>query len=363
MTSAPHSAALQARRQLEGMLSQDPNAELFVEVTSDSRYEVSNMGRVRHRQKGTFLKFTFLEDSYPRVHLHQQHIYVHTLVAQAFVPRDSNPSRIVVDHIDGDKNNYRWDNLRWLTPSENTMAHYALSEKSLKLIMMTVDGTEVGSFISTTHCIKSFPELSLSAHGISEVCLGHQKLHRGYVFRYLDGGRTRHITRELFTDECFRNIGNFEGKDLSKYEISSHGLLRNTRGMYLVPVIDAGYVAYMLRCEKVRVEVRAHRLVAHAFCAGRTADKNIVHHKDEDRQNNHYSNLQWCSHRENSEFSRAKPVEQMTLDGKVVAVHRSMTVAAAVVNCNISAICNCVTESRRRKTAKGFRWRLVQTSG
>lgn len=40
---------------------------------------------------------------------------------------------------------------------------------------------------------------------------------------------------------------------------------------------------------------RVHRLVAEAFLEGRSEENNIVNHIDGNKENNHYSNLEWCS--------------------------------------------------------------------
>lgn len=40
---------------------------------------------------------------------------------------------------------------------------------------------------------------------------------------------------------------------------------------------------------------RIHRLVAKAFVNGENEDNNIVNHIDGNKENNHYSNLEWCS--------------------------------------------------------------------
>ena len=43
----------------------------------------------------------------------------HRLVAQAFIPNDDPENRTVVDHINGNRVDFRVDNLRWVTPTEN----------------------------------------------------------------------------------------------------------------------------------------------------------------------------------------------------------------------------------------------------
>jgi hypothetical protein len=96
-------------------------------------YEVSNLGNVRskdrviiqkngrfHRRKGKNLntyanKNNGLFQVMLVIHKRMKLVYVHRLVAQAFV---QNPYNLdIVTHIDGNYNNNRADNLMWISRS------------------------------------------------------------------------------------------------------------------------------------------------------------------------------------------------------------------------------------------------------
>lgn len=62
---------------------------------------------------------------------------------------------------------------------------------------------------------------------------------------------------------------------------------------------DDGYTEVTLRKDKQPVSIMVHRLVAIAYLDN-PDNKPCVNHKDGVKSNNHASNLEWCTHKENT---------------------------------------------------------------
>jgi len=60
-----------------------------------------------------------------------------------------------------------------------------------------------------------------------------------------------------------------------------------------------GYKRVQLLINKEQFSVLVHRMVGIAFLGEPPDDKNTINHKDGNKANNHYSNLEWCSYKEN----------------------------------------------------------------
>ena len=96
-------------------------------------YYVSKSGKVKSTKGGRerILKGAVIKNGYHKVTLQQRlgqgpelQVYVHTLVAYAFLGKPPTPmgrtkGSSVVDHIDEDKLNNKVENLRWVSVKEN----------------------------------------------------------------------------------------------------------------------------------------------------------------------------------------------------------------------------------------------------
>ena len=92
-------------------------------------------------------------------------------------------------------------------------------------------------------------------------------------------------------------------KRFPRYSVSDCGKVFSTRGqeMVLQENID-GYYVVNLYIDGKYYHRRVNRLVAETFIPN-PENLPIVNHKDHDRKNNHFSNLEWCTEEYNSRVS------------------------------------------------------------
>lgn len=163
-------------------------------------YKVSNLGNILslnyHRMKITKLKkFTLNHKGYPTVHLsnnkNNKRFLVHRLVAEAFIPNPNNYPQI--NHIDGNKQNNKIDNLEWCTNSENIK--HAYKNKLIKI----KKGAEVhnhrkvnqydlnGNLVNQWTCINDASrKINKAPSGIIFCCQGRYKTAYGFIWKYND---------------------------------------------------------------------------------------------------------------------------------------------------------------------------------
>lgn len=85
-----------------------------------------------------------------------------------------------------------------------------------------------------------------------------------------------------------------------KYKVSENGLVIGARGGLLKPDYNrTGYKRVTLCKGGVTKRVFVHRLVAEHFLDAPKSPDCIVNHIDGDKTNNHYTNLEWTTHKEN----------------------------------------------------------------
>ena len=170
--------------------------EKWVDTPNNSKYQVSNTGRVRRLGSDKDCS-TRDRKGYPSVDLyeHGQRTTrpVHRLVAEAFIPNPEN--RLEVNHIDGNKHNNNADNLEWVTHKENCRHAWdtGLIEPSRSMQgRLNPNAGRKGKpirIIETGQVFSTLKECEKAIDGnnrhINDCLRGRQNTHRGYHFEYI----------------------------------------------------------------------------------------------------------------------------------------------------------------------------------
>lgn len=114
--------------------------------------------------------------------------------------------------------------------------------------------------------------------------------------------------------EEWRDIEGFEGL----YQISNTGRVKNKRnGSIKATRVNkkTGYVITDLKAAGKKTTCYVHRLVAIAFIPNPDTYP-VINHKDENRQNNHASNLEWCTQKYNVHYGSGIEKNRLAHIGK-----------------------------------------------
>ena len=150
------------------------------------------------------------------------------------------------------------------------------------------------------------------------------------------------------------------------YEVSDQGRVRSIvqrrkwEPHVLKPANNGcGYlIVHLCKNSKGKL-LLVHRLVAEAFCPNPCPDKfTEVNHRDENKENNASSNLEWCDRKHNINYSWSKQVQQLDKQGNILATYPSIQEAERVTRVNHSYICKCCQGKLR--TSGGYVWRYKE---
>lgn len=158
------------------------------------------------------------------------------------------------------------------------------------------------------------------------------------------------------------------------YSVSNTGLVKGLkRGKILKPTLRGGYKSISLsksfmvdgKCKNEHKTNNVHRLVALSFLDNPNSHP-VINHIDGDKENNHASNLEWCTYKQNTAHAidtklarpSTKGVYQYSYDGKtLINTFSSIREAEKETNVGnklISAVCR-----GQKKTAHKYRWVYV----
>ena len=183
-------------------------------------------------------------------------------------------------------------------------------------------------------------------------------------------------------EEIWKDVEGFEGL----YMVSNLGNVKslnyrhkNEEHLLKLSINKYGYHFVGLHSNGITKNFLVHRLVAKAFIEN-SNNLPLVNHKDENKLNNNFENLEWCTQEYNLNYSlnrrgRQKQqrkyklhtkhtpskyfqrVFQKNLRGEIVSEYSTVSEASRVNKMSLKSLIACC--KKERKTAYGYKWEFA----
>ena len=158
-------------------------------------------------------------------------------------------------------------------------------------------------------------------------------------------------------------------KEASNYEVSNLGNVRNKTTLKILKgrLSKSGYLQVSIKINETNKFSNRyiHRLVAQYWIEN-PKNKKEVNHKDGNKENNIFSNLEWVTSSENQKHRHSigisktsnRKIGKFTVDGELIAIYNSIQEAANKENNGVRVSIDNVVHGKRH-TLKGFVWKFL----
>lgn len=240
------------------------------------------------------------------------------------------------------------------------------TNKGRKVAQIDIETKKIINIFDNSELASEF--IGCSASNIQAVCRGDRNRTQayGYNWKYIDDDI---LSDKISKDEKWIDIKGYE----NLYKISNYGRVYSYRQNKIMSLKtdSKGYHQISLYKNSIRKEFRVHILVATNFIKNNNQDKDIVNHKDGNKKNNYYKNLEWTTHKENIkhaidnkllindiEHFRKRKVAKLDINtNKILKIYNSIDEASKDIGCHHNSITKvCKGNS---KTCKGYKWKYI----
>ncbi len=322
--------------------------ENWKKIKSFSNYSCSNLGKIRNDttkhisqlkpRKSGYIEINLINDLNKRINLR-----VHRIIAQTWL--SNNENKLTVNHKNKIRNDNRVENLEWMTYREQAIHQHQYKCKIKRRINNNKGVWQCD--IKTGKKIRYFrtiQEAALAVKGnsanISACALNKYGSSYGYKWKY---DTKKMYSENKIIDEKWKL---FETNGKHKYYISDYGRIRNNNYL-LTPSEHASGYYHATIIKKTRF---IHRIVAKYF-APNPQKKIMVNHKDGNKLNNNYKNLEWCTNKENiihainlGLFKKVKKVVHYDNDLNIIKIYNSTEQAAKELKICLTSVYKCCKE-------------------
>lgn len=338
----------------------DDDCVEWVPYPEDKEYFIKNTGEIKSYKSGVgkILKPYKTERGYSFVNLKGKLSSVHRIMIKTFKPDTLTKETPIVDHINRNPSDNSLKNLRAVSHRENAQNRSFKKGKQKKHILKF---TEKGEFLkeyNSAEEVISDMKLVLTPQTIQKWARD-EKINKGFLWKYK---KDIYIPKD--NEKSVRLVGKFDEYTICypDHILYSSGVIVNAINnfVYKISYSKGCYPNITLYKDKKTKKFSIHRLLCLFFKEGRTKEKNIVNHIDENKNNFDLDNLEWCTTYENIIHSLGKSVNKIDpKTKKILKTYTSCSEAGKDLEpkkrkTNIGKVCNGV-----KKTACGFLWEWV----
>jgi hypothetical protein len=247
-----------------------------------------------------------------------------------------------VDHVNRIKHHNCVCNLRYVTPSEQNYNRDTKNMKGPPRKIALQDRDDKTQIFDSVKAAAIFLQVTPSA--ISNA-MKRKKRIKGYWC--------------TFVPECDVNSKKWKTCKINdiEYKVSLDGWIVLPSGRMTIGSLDTeGYRVVGTKSG----QKSAHFFVLYTFDPRADYEDLEINHKDKNRSNNHLSNLEWVTRKEQMIHAVGRAVEMWTLDQKtLLKTFKSISDAARETDIsagNIGAVCR-----KKHNSAGGYYWKFVNT--
>lgn len=341
----------------------DDGKEYWKDIINYETYKISTRGNIYSKKiniiiskstPGGYYRVGLFKKDFPK-----KHFYVNQLVGIHFIKNPNNYP--IVDHIDENKLNDYYKNLRWITHSGNTQEYH--DKRKMPIInQYDKDNNLLKEWKDMREIIKENPTYKKNL--IYDCINERSHTSHDFIWKYKNE-KPKRAEVVLKEDEIFKNIGKYKKHDFSKYEVSNYGNIRSikTKKYRTLQLHESGYYRVNLTTVGGAKKTKGvHIFVALRFCEGRSEINKIVNHIDEIKKHNYYKNLEWTTHEGNIAHSMGNKVNQIDIEtGNVIKTFDSCSSAERMFTTSrifsIPKVCK-----GKRNTAYGYKWEFADNN-
>lgn len=306
--------------------------EQWKPIKNYPNYDVSTCGRVKNQSRQILKPYG--NQGYVMVTLyknkHKKTFLMHRLVALTFMP--NTETKTDVNHIDHCPSNNHLINLEWSTRGENIKhSHTKVSRKRLRChSVCEVIKTDTGD-LKRIKTYKSTLDASQILN-ISVGCLMNRIKRQSCINNTL-------WVYEYTLDNLPDEIMEIPIQKHNKYVITKDGKVfeKTTKRPVFDYIRKSGYV--IVRLDTVYYLV--HVLVALTWIGPPPSPEHVVNHIDENKSNNHVSNLEYVTKQQNTAHSMGRSIVAKDQNGTIVQTYNSVTLCASELNVSRHQVYKC----------------------